>query len=233
MDIMTESDPLKKFYDKEYVCQYEKKPLSRIIRLMKYVELPEDADVADFGCGNGVLMICLHDKVRTYSGVDFSELFIEAAKKKQKKLGIVNADFFCESIEEFCSRNSEKFDAGFVFDLAEHVPDKDWIRILDSIRNSLKPSGKLYLHSPNAEFFIEKMKMKNFLLQQFKEHVAVRNPGENIQMLECAGFSEHEIKMLPHYNILRFIHFLSFIPGIGKYFKARIFIIAKKQEKPY
>jgi hypothetical protein len=92
----------------------------------------------------------------------------------------------------------------------------------------LKPSGKLYLHTPNAEFFVETMKKKNFLLHQFKEHVAVRNVRENILMLESAGFSEFEIKMLPHYTFLRFMNFLSLTPGIGKYFKARIFIIVKK-----
>ena len=226
---MTESkDSLKHFYDKEYVDKFEKKPLFRISRLMKYVELPKDSEIADFGCGNGFLMICLHDKVRRYSGVDFSELFIDAAKKRQKMLGIDNAEFFCESIEAFCSRNSEKFDAGFVLDLAEHVPDKEWIRILIAIRNSLKPSGKLYLHTPNSEFFIEIMRKKNVLLPQFKEHVAVRNVNENILMLRNAGFSKFEIKMLPHYNFLRYINFLSLIPGIGKYCKARIFIIVKK-----
>lgn len=220
---------LRNYYGPEYVDKFEKnQPLSRLSRLMKYVEIPKDADVADFGCGNGLLLTCLHDKVRTYSGVDFSEFFIDTAKKRQKMLGIVNAAFFFESIEAFCSRNYEKFDAGFVMDLAEHVPDKEWIRILSAIRNSLKPSGKLYLHTPNAEFFIEILKKNNFILHQIKEHVAVRNVNKNIQMLEYAGFSEFEIKMIPHYNVLRYLNFLTLTPYIGKYFLSRIFIVAKK-----
>jgi 2-polyprenyl-3-methyl-5-hydroxy-6-metoxy-1,4-benzoquinol methylase len=229
MNKMTESDnSLKNFYDQEYVDKYEKKPLFRISRLIKYIEIQKDYDVADFGCGNGFLMIFLHDKVRTYSGIDFSELFIESAKKRQKMLGAGNAEFFCESIEEFCSRNNEKFDAGFVLDLAEHVPDKEWVRILIAIRNSLKHSGKLYLHTPNSEFFIEIMRKKKIVLHEFKEHVAVRNLSENILMLRNAGFSKFEIKKLPHYNFFRYIHFLSLIPGIGKYFQARLFIIVEK-----
>jgi 2-polyprenyl-6-hydroxyphenyl methylase/3-demethylubiquinone-9 3-methyltransferase len=226
---MTESeDSLVHYYGHEYVDKFEKKPLFRVSRLMKYVELPEDSNVADFGCGNGLLLTCLHNKVRTYFGVDFSEFFIDAAKKRQKILGIVNAEFYCESIESFCSRNGEKFDAGFVLDLAEHVPDKEWIRILKAIRNSLKPSGKVYLHTPNADFFVETMKKRKIIFHQFKEHVAVRTIGENIRMLEHAGFSEFEIKMLPHYNLSRYLNFFTILPFIGKYLEARIFIIAKK-----
>jgi 2-polyprenyl-3-methyl-5-hydroxy-6-metoxy-1,4-benzoquinol methylase len=222
-------DELKKFYGPDYVDRFEKnQPLFRLSRLMKYVEISKDADIADFGCGNGLLLTYLHDKVRTYSGVDFSEFFIETAKRRQIMLGIENAEFFCESIESFCSRNNEKFDAGFVLDLAEHVPDEEWIRILAAIRKSLKPCGKLYLHTPNAVFFIEIMKKKNFLLHQFKEHVAVRNINENTQMLENAGFSDHNVIQMSHYNVLKYLDFFKIIPHIGKYFEARIFIVAKK-----
>jgi hypothetical protein len=72
------------------------------------------------------------------------------------------------------------------------------------------------------------MKKKNFLLHQFKEHVAVRNINENIQMLKNAGFSDNKIILLSHYNVLKYLDFFKIIPYFGKYFVARIFIIAKK-----
>ncbi|MDO8873983.1 MAG: class I SAM-dependent methyltransferase [Methanoregula sp.] len=220
---------LQNLYEKEYVEKFEtdQSPF-RISRLMQYVSLPKDSHVADFGCGNGMLLACIHNQVRTYSGVDFSECFIIEARKRQTISGISNAEFFCESIESFCSRNSDTFDAGFVMDLAEHVYDPEWAGILAAIHRSLKSGGKLYLHTPNAEFFLEMMKKKNLIFHQFEEHVAVRHVSQNIQLLEDAGFFKYKIKMLPHYNILRSLHFLSFIPVIGKYFKARIFIIAEK-----
>lgn len=220
---------LQNLYENEYVEKFEidQSPL-RISRLMQYVALPKDSHIADFGCGNGMLLACIHNQVRTYSGVDFSECFIIAARKRQNKSEISNAEFFCESIESFCSRNHYTFDAGFVMDLAEHVYDKEWSGILMAIRSSLKPGGKLYLHTPNADFFLEMMKKKNLIFHQFEEHVAVRDVHQNIQLLEDAGFFKYEIKMLPHYNILRYLHFLSYIPMIGKHFKARIFIIAEK-----
>jgi len=220
---------LQALYEKKYVEKFEKdqSPI-RISRLMRYIHLPGDSHVADFGCGNGMLLDCIHDKVGFYSGVDFSEHFILAARTRQRKSGISNAEFFCESIVSFCLNNGEKFDAGFILDLAEHVYDQEWAKILTAIHGALKPGGKLYLHTPNAEFFLEKMKKNNFVFHQFKEHIAVRDTLNNTRMLEDAGFSNCEVKLLPHYNILRFFHFLSFFPIIGKYFKARIFIIAEK-----
>jgi len=221
---------LQDLYNDEYVEKFEidQSPL-RISRLMPYVHLQKDFEIADFGCGNGMLLDCIHNQVRTYYGVDFSENFIIAARNRQKRAGISNAVFFHDSIESFCSRNPEKFDAGFVMDLAEHVYDKEWSGILTAINRSLKAGGKLYLHTPNANFFLEIMKKKNFIFHQFKEHVAVRDVCENIRLLENAGFSKYEIKLLPHYNILRYVHVLSFFPLIGKFFEGRIFIIAEKQ----
>lgn len=222
---------LRNMYDKDYVERFEKdqSPL-RLDRLVPYIRLPEGSDVVDFGCGNGILLSCIHERVKTYSGVDFSEPFILAARNRQKKAGITNAEFFCESIESFCFRHPGKFDAGFVMDLAEHVYDEEWSEILTAIHSSLKPGGRLYLHTPDADFFLEHMKKRNFVFHQFREHVAVRDPDEHVRLLKNAGFFILEVKLLPHYNILRYLHFLSGMPVIGKYFKARIFIIAEKKE---
>jgi 2-polyprenyl-3-methyl-5-hydroxy-6-metoxy-1,4-benzoquinol methylase len=222
---------LKIFYGSEYVNKFEKDiraHQTRVNRLIEQLEFPKYYEVVDFGCGSGILMESLYNKVRFYSGIDFSEFFIEAARQRQNKLMITNAEFFCETIESFCSRNPNKFDAGFVFDVAEHVYDKELSSILAAICQSMKTGAKLYIHTPNAEFFIEIMKKENFIFHQIIEHIAVRNAREMIQLLKNAGFSKCEVKMLPHYNILRFLHFLSFCPYVGKYFEARIFIIAEK-----
>jgi 2-polyprenyl-3-methyl-5-hydroxy-6-metoxy-1,4-benzoquinol methylase len=175
-----------------------------------------------------VLPNCLHDHVRKYSGADFPEHFIIAAKNRQNILRIENAEFFCESTESFCSRNHEKSDAGFVLDLAGHVPEREWSTIRSALRRSIKPGGRLCFHTPNAGFFLAMMKKKNFIVHPFEEHGAVRDEHQNLRMLEDAGFTPSEVKMLPHYNLLRYMHFLSFFPFEGNYFKARIFIIAEK-----
>ena len=71
------------------------------------------------------------------------------------------------------------------------------------------------------------MKEGDFLVKQLSGHVAVRTPAHNVSMLEDAGFQVINLWLLPHYNIFKIFHPLSYIPIVGKYFKARIFIEAR------
>ncbi|MCK4695894.1 MAG: hypothetical protein KAT74_09035, partial [Candidatus Cloacimonetes bacterium] len=66
----------------------------------------------------------------------------------------------------------------------------------------------------------------DFIFTQFPEHIAVRTPEHNASLLREADFIEIQVRLIPHYNILRIVHPLSYIPILGKYFKARIFIEA-------
>lgn len=166
-------------------------------------------------------------RVKSYTGVDFSAPFIKAAIEMRDRIAIRNAEFVCSDIKEFCSQRPNAFDAGFAMDFSEHVGDSEWTQILENIRKSLKPGGMLYVHTPNAEFFLEIMKKSNMVLRQFPEHIAVRTPEQNSAILGAAGFQVMSIRFLPHYNALKAIHPLSFLPVIGRYFRARLFIKAK------
>ncbi len=190
------------------------------------MDLKKSDQVADFACGNGALLDHVCPLVRSYTGVDFSETMIEYATARMNRLGLTNARFECARIEEFCARHARVFDAGFALDFSEHVYDDSWVAILRSIRQALKRPGRLYLHTPNADFLLERMRRGNVLLRQSPEHVAVRTLAENTRLLEEAGFRISRGLLIPHYNILRVIHPLSFIPVVGRYLKARIFIEA-------
>ena len=72
------------------------------------------------------------------------------------------------------------------------------------------------------------MKDHGLFVRQFPEHVAVRTPEHNAALLEKAGFCVNKLILIAHYNILRYLHPLSYIPVIGKYLKARILIEAIK-----
>jgi 2-polyprenyl-6-hydroxyphenyl methylase/3-demethylubiquinone-9 3-methyltransferase len=219
-------EQLKNLYNKEYVESYENKSPERLQGLLKYIKLNKTYRTVDFACGNGLLMSLVAPKVQSYTGVDFSELFIKAAKIKQKRLSIENANFACSDIHEFSQNHRNTFDVCFAMDVSEHIYDNEWVSILKSIRKCLKPGGKLYIHTPNAEFFLEIMKDKNIIVKQFVEHIAVRTPESNASLLKDAGFSIENVWLIPHYNILKHIHFISFLPFIGKFFKARILIEA-------
>ena len=217
---------MQQLHGREYVVSFEMQSDSRLRRLIRHVELEENYSVVDFACGDGKLMNLISSRVYSYVGVDFSTPFIESAKEKLKKSSISNAEFVCSDIVDFCNIHHNQFDAAFALDFSEHVYDDDLIEILVSIRKTIKAGGKLYLHTPNGDFFVEKMKSSGFILKQFPEHVAVRTLSHNLSLLESAGFKVVKTVMLPHYNMLKFIHPLAFLPGVGRFFQARIFVEA-------
>lgn len=224
---MPTNDQLKELYGGQYAATYDETHTPyRIERLIANIRVCAQDNVVDFGCGSGMLMPYIAPHVSSYVGVDFSPQFIAIANAKKMALGITNAMFECASIGEFCLRRVHAFDAAFVIDFAEHVWDEEWLQLLTAMRESLVSGGKLFLHTPNRRFFLEMMKSHNILVKQFPEHVAVRSVEENAALLLKAGFRISRTLLIPHYNILRLVHPLSFVPLVGDYFKARIFIEA-------
>jgi 2-polyprenyl-6-hydroxyphenyl methylase / 3-demethylubiquinone-9 3-methyltransferase len=214
------------YSSESYAVMYEKKPLSRLRNLVKFMVLVRDQKVVDFACGNALLLEIIKDSVSSYTGVDYSRSLINAAHKRKDRLHANNAEFICGDIIEFCDSNLSTFDVAFAMDLSEHILDADWVKILLGIKKTLKKNGVLYMHTPNGEFFLEKMKSQGLFVKQLPGHIAVRSPAENEKMLQAGGFTVKESKLIPHYNILRYVHPLSYIPLIGRYLKARIFIEA-------
>jgi len=210
---------LKRMYNQQnYLNMYNKKPLSRLLNLIKYMHLTKKQNVVDFGCGNGMLLEVISNSVSSYIGIDYSHPLINAAIKRKERIQAHNSEFICGDIHEFCNSNINTFDVAFAMGFSEHVLDKDWLKILLSMKKSLKNNGLLYIHTPNSEFFLEIMKADGFLVAQKPGHIAIRTPDENNRLLQMAGFTIQRLKLIPHYNILRYIHFLSYIPHIGKYF---------------
>ncbi|GIU27118.1 class I SAM-dependent methyltransferase [Shewanella schlegeliana] len=228
---MLSKDKLKQMHGEAYVESFEKEQSQlRLARLISSLPVSKSHNVADFGCGSGMLVPLLSDRVDSYTGIDFSEQFIKAAKIKNQRSGS-NINFVCADISKFCSENQDVFDLAFAMDFSEHVYDKEWLNILKAINSSLKEGGRLYIHTPNAEFFLEIMKKHNFIVKQFPEHIAVRDLQSNCDLLKSAGFEIGKTDLIAHYNVLRVLHPISFMPGIGRYFKARIFIEAIKNRR--
>jgi 2-polyprenyl-6-hydroxyphenyl methylase / 3-demethylubiquinone-9 3-methyltransferase len=224
----TSREELKALYGAEYVQRFTTQSPRRLRRLLPYLSLRPSDVVADFGCGNGMLLEVVGNRVRQYFGVDFSESFIDAARETAESLRAGNAQFVCSSIPDFCTRRPRSIDVAFAMDVSEHVYDDEWTEILRSIRSVLKPHGTLYLHTPNADFILEMMKAKHVVLAAQAEHVAVRTAEENCRLLRGAGFSVRSVRVLAHYkSVVRWVHVLTVVPGIGRYFGARLFIEAR------
>lgn len=212
----------------DYVERYNAKPLDRVTALARRMKLDPQARLADFACGNGMLLHALGPRPGTYDGVDFSADFITSANRWAERSACTGYRFHCEDIVAFCARHPGQFDAAATLDFSEHVTDDLAVPIYAAIRQSLAPGGTLYLHTPNGDFFFERAKNIG-IVRQFPEHVAVRNGAETVEMLVRAGFPREGITLnhIAHYNVLKWLHPLSGLPLIGKWFQARLWIEAR------
>ena len=235
---MTEKKIESKFYDRNYFkVRYvdNLQPYYRLVNLLEEMDLHKDDIVFDFGCGNGLLLKAFTEygiSVKQYSGIDFSVSAIEMAKEEASTrpdpgfpIQFENSDILA-----FCSSHPGQANADFAMDFSEHVADQEWLDFLQSIYRSLdKNNGRLFLHTPNAEFLLEIMKRHNFILKQFPDHIAVRSGKENANLLKQAGFRKVTVRHIAHYiPLLKPLHLMRWLPGLGKFFKARLFIIAEK-----
>jgi 2-polyprenyl-6-hydroxyphenyl methylase/3-demethylubiquinone-9 3-methyltransferase len=211
----------------DYVERYKKKPIARVRNLVPRMGLTRGTRIADFGCGNGMLLHAIGDDFASYDGVDFSPDFIAAANEWAERDHRQRYRFHCCDIREFCARNQQAFDVAATLDFSEHVDDALAIEIYAAIRKALCPGGRLYLHTPNLDFFMERARRIG-IVPPFPEHVAVRDGPQTLALLVRAGFSPGSITMqtIPHYNVLRWIHPLSRLPIIGRFFAARLWVEA-------
>ncbi|MDE1466337.1 class I SAM-dependent methyltransferase [Aurantiacibacter sp. D1-12] len=212
----------------DYVERYNRKPLDRVRNLVSMMDISSDTRLADFACGNGMLLHALGDREGTYEGVDFSADFIDSANAWAEREGRKNYRFHCADVVDFCGEHQKQFDVACTLDFSEHVSDAEAVPIYAAIRSALADGGKLYLHTPNAAFFLEQAKDKG-IIAQFPEHIAVRDAKDTVAMLVAAGFPEAGItvRYIAHYNVLRFLHPLSHLPFLGKWLQARLLIEAK------
>ncbi len=224
-DPLRQSDEeLRAIYDQSYVDQYDPHAVQRIRRMLPLFDLSAGDVVADFGCGNGVLLELVAPRVREYVGVDFSEEFVRAAERRRDAAGIRNGTFHCGDIVSFCDAHPRRFDAAFALDFSEHVYDDQFVSLFRAIHGSLKPGAPLYIHTPNAEYFMERLKERG-TLTQVEGHVGVRDARRHQALLSECGFADVRVTYLAHYlYVASLFHRLGFLPVIGRLFRARLFL---------
>jgi 2-polyprenyl-6-hydroxyphenyl methylase / 3-demethylubiquinone-9 3-methyltransferase len=213
----------------DYVDLVESVPISRMTRLVPLMALTPETRLVDFACGSGPLSALVDRHVASYEGVDFSQDFVDAARRIAADKGIANATFHCESIEAFCARHAPEYDVVVANDFSEHVYDEDFLSIFRGACDILKPGGHLYIYTPNRTFFWEWMKEVG-LAKQFPQHVAVRNAAQYRGLLVDCGFDAGniDVRYLSHFNVFRFLHPLRHLPLIGKWFEAKLFIACRR-----
>jgi 2-polyprenyl-6-hydroxyphenyl methylase / 3-demethylubiquinone-9 3-methyltransferase len=222
-------DELHAIYGQRYVDRYDPHAVRRLRRMLPFFELSGHEVVADFGCGNGVLLELIAPHVDEYVGVDFSDAFVRAAKRRRDARGIQIGRFHCADIVAFCAQHPNRFDAAFALDFAEHIYDDQFVRIFRAIHGALKPDASLYLHTPNAAYFMERLRARG-ILSQIEGHVAVRDARQHQALLAQCGFAHVHVRYLAHYLYLASaFHGLGALPLVGQYFRARLFLTCHKE----
>ena len=218
----------KALHSGSYVEKFERSPIARVAALAERMDVKKGDVIADFACGNGMLLRVLDGRRGAYHGVDFSEDFIAAAEASARRMHLSDYQFHCRDIVSFCGQHQKSFDIAATLDFSEHVDDETFLQIYRAIRSALRPGGRLYLHTPNRRFFMEALKHHG-VLKQFPEHIAVRDAPATIALLEQAGFDRQLIctNHIAHYNVLKVVHPLRRLPWIGRFFAARIWLEAR------
>lgn len=215
-------------YDEIYLKSLINNSSIRINRIIEFIDFNKSDIIGDFASGSGTLAWSINNRILKYYGIDTSLDFIRFSNKQAKLYDIKNVYFKCEKISEFCSKRPHFLDKAFALDFSEHLNDSDFNKIFKSIWTSLKPNGILYMHTPNSKYFIEILKHIHFI-PQTPGHIAVRNASQYKSMLTQIGFKNVQIIYLSHYlPILKKLHFMSKIPLINYFFRARIFLICQK-----
>lgn len=219
------SDELLAMHSGDYVERFERRPISRLARLLPHMQLRASDRLLDLACGNAMLLELVHDRVARYCGIDFSPEFVAAAQQRALRLGAGHAEIVCADIAEYCHAHPAAFDVATAMDFTEHIYDDDFVRLFSAVHAALKPGARLYVHTPNRAYFLELMKQVG-VYPQLPEHIAVRDRAQNLALLARCGFdvARMRVSYLPHYNILRLLAPLSALPLVGAYFQARLFI---------
>jgi len=207
----------KKFYEQEYRTLYDNEspdesfqnnlPEARV-RVERFKSLfAKDKDVLEIGCATGYFLFELRPLVKSITGVELTVDYANYAKKKG--IPVMN------SIEELPDSG---FDLIFMFHVLEHLSDP--ISSLKSIREKLKPGGKLIIEVPNVEdALVSTYKIKSYLDFYWQPaHNFYFSKRTLSMVLDRAGYV-YKVFPLQRYDLSNHIYWMLFgKPGGQGYF---------------
>ena len=131
---------------------HEINPL-RLDFILKNINL-NNCNVADIGCGGGILSESMIDYGAHVTGIDMASDVLRVAnmhKKESKK----DIEYINITVEELAKRSPKSFDVVTCMEMIEHVPDPS--KVIDSCSELLKPNGLVFFSTINRN-------LKSFIL---------------------------------------------------------------------
>ena len=131
---------------------HEINPL-RLDFILKNINL-NNCNVADIGCGGGILSESMIDYGAHVTGIDMAPDVLRVAnihKKESKK----DIEYINITVEELAKRSPKSFDVVTCMEMIEHVPDPS--NVIHSCSELLKPNGFVFFSTINRN-------LKSFIL---------------------------------------------------------------------
>ena len=131
-------------------------------------KVKEGQTILDLGCGNGRLIEAFNKKIN-YFGIDQSEALIKLAKKRYPDYSFITGNALTLNKINFKGKGfPQKFDYIFSIAVLQHIPGKQKrIELIKSLKNNLKPEGKIVFSNWNMWEIpkYKKLIYKTFLLK--------------------------------------------------------------------
>jgi len=185
--------------------------------------------VLEIGCGAGEHAIRLARFVRQVVGVDLATAGVRRAEDAAERVRQANA-VFVRSDAAALPFADAAFDKVAAIDFVEHVDDAQLARVLGEVHRVLRPGGIVAIYTPCLSHYVERLKQRNLILHQIPGHIAVRTAEPYRELLERSGLRVRSCRFLPSdYPLFGAVdRVLAPLPGIGRWFRFRICIVAVK-----
>lgn len=138
-----------------------------------YKNTEEKLKILDMGCGDGVLLYLLSEKLKNSNielyGVDLSDIAVKTAINKFKQKGVKNKFFFKVDNVYNTSFEDGMFDIVISSDVIEHLNESD--TFLEEVKRLLKSRGFLIIGTPikYTEKPLDPMHVYEYFSKEFEE----------------------------------------------------------------
>lgn len=201
--IITMEETFSQFYDdcwrkwNEFVRYYPASIHRRKFVLKEIKKIQNWKSVADFGCGNAILIYTIFKETylpeRKYVGIDVSSEQIKVNQKSIESIDFQNIDFSEKTTED-------KFDIIVCSEVLEHIPN--YKAAINNIAMSLNPGGHCIITVPRGEIFYTEQTfghLRHFLPKTLIE--AFSEAGIECKKCVSWGFPFHDLaKILANIN---------------------------------
>lgn len=175
------------FYDllaAEWDLMFTAEDLERLLHVVDSLEVREEMDVLDLGCGTGILFDMLRRKVGengSVTGVDFS---IEMAQKAHRNFPFANVNVVDADVTMLPFADST-FDMAVAFSAFPHFSDQQ--RAIDETHRILKPGSRFYIIHLSSS---RELSMLHHEIGGVVEHDAIPPKERLCEMLNSSKFTD-------------------------------------------